>query len=116
MDKVSLNFKYKFPENYNPLYINGAHGGIGPQGEMVINFYMERQPLPYEEKVKLEEDGTLSGDVQIEPKEHSLNIIRYVQSGVILNLDTARRIHEWLGNHIRSMEQIKNENQSGDVG
>ncbi|MFC0297755.1 hypothetical protein [Geobacillus jurassicus] len=41
-----VHFKYLFPDDYNPVYVNGAHGGISPQGEIVVNFYFERRPLP----------------------------------------------------------------------
>ena len=31
-------FKYEFPETYNPVYANGAQGGLTPQGEIALNF------------------------------------------------------------------------------
>src|SRR5665647_3901130 len=45
-NKPELTFKYVFNYGYNPTYVNGAQGGFSPRGEMVINFYLERQPLP----------------------------------------------------------------------
>lgn len=109
MSEAFLNFKYKFPDDYNPVYANGAHGGIGPRGELVINFYMERFPLPYEERIGFDDDGNITGDIQIEPVEHDLNIIRYIQTGVVLNMDAARVLHEWLGNHLRAAKQKEGE-------
>jgi len=44
--KPEITFKYVFNYGYNPTYVNGAQGGFSPRGEMVINFYLERQPLP----------------------------------------------------------------------
>lgn len=42
MDLDKINFKYKFSDAYNPVYVNGAYGGVNPRGEIVINFYFER--------------------------------------------------------------------------
>ncbi|KJE28127.1 hypothetical protein LG52_3209 [Geobacillus kaustophilus] len=28
----AVHFKYLFPDDYNPVYVNGVHGGISPQG------------------------------------------------------------------------------------
>ena len=44
--KPEMTFKYIFTYDYSPVYVNGAHGGISPRGELVMNFYLERQPLP----------------------------------------------------------------------
>ena len=46
--KPEIVFKYIFNYAYNPVYVNGAHGGLSPRGELVMNFYLERPPLPEE--------------------------------------------------------------------
>ncbi|APO46804.1 hypothetical protein BS614_24010 [Paenibacillus xylanexedens] len=109
MTEFSLNFKYKFTEDYNPVYINGAQGGLSPNGEFVINFYMERHPLPYSETRDLNDDGTLSANVRFEPEEHNLNIMRFIQTGIVMNKETAASIHSWLGNMLESLEQSNRE-------
>ena len=38
--KNELTFKYIYTYDYNPDYVNGAHGGISPRGELVVNFYL----------------------------------------------------------------------------
>lgn len=107
MNKTNLNFKYKFPEDYNPVYSNGVYGGIAPQGEIVLNFYFERQPLPYAETIQLSEDGKpLDGKVT-KPENHDLNVIRYVSSGVVLSLESAKSIHDWLGHKIKALEEME---------
>lgn len=95
MSNPSVNFKYKFPEDFNPVYINGAYGGSTPQGELVMNFYLERQPIPYSETVELEENDLLSDRRTLTPENHNLNIIRYISSGIVMNLETAKEIQRW---------------------
>lgn len=111
MDKQNLNFKYKFSDDFNPVYSNGVYGGIAPQGEIVVNFYFERPPLPYEETMKLDEDYYASNHETV-PEDHNLNIIRYVSSGVVLNLETAKLLYEWLGDKIDILEN--DEKEGGD--
>jgi hypothetical protein len=111
VDNQNLNFKYKFPKDFNPVYSNGVYGGIAPQGELVVNFYFERPPLPYEETLKLDENYNASEHTTV-PENHNLNIVRYVSSGVVLNLDTAKSFHEWLGNKIEILEKAEKEEGS----
>ncbi|MGG6439541.1 hypothetical protein ABET52_04200 [Saccharococcus caldoxylosilyticus] len=107
--KKTVNFKYVFADDYNPVYVNGAHGGISPQGEIVINFYFERRPLPYEEIYKFDEKGQPTGEIEVKPSNHNENIIRYVSTGIVMNLESAKIFHEWLREHIIMLEQIRNE-------
>ncbi|HLR63273.1 MAG TPA: hypothetical protein VK097_12650 [Lentibacillus sp.] len=113
MKNIPINFKYKFSDDYNPVYANGAYGGVNPRGELVMNFYFERNPIPYQETKQLNEDGEFIGGAEIEPEEHQTNVIRYISTGVVMNLDSAKSFHQWLGQHI---EQLEKENgiESGD--
>ncbi len=103
-----LNFKYIFDDDYNPKYVNGAYGGINPQGEIAVNFYVERSPIPRTEIYSLNEDGSLDSPIEIEPENHTQNIIRFIETGILLNLENAKKIHQWLGQHITSLESLKN--------
>lgn len=110
MEKDKIKFKYKFPDDYNPKYANGAYGGIGSQGEIVINFYLERQPIPRVELHQIQHeksDEENSPPVDIIPEDLSSTLIRYIQTGVVLNLRSARSIHSWLGKHIAILEKMK---------
>ena len=40
-DKPEFRFKYIFSHDNNPVYVNGAHGGVNPRGELVVNFYLQ---------------------------------------------------------------------------
>lgn len=102
-----ITFKYKFPEDYNPLYANGAHGGISSKGEIVINFFSERPALPLEEVAELENEKMIEARITKPDSFHNINI-RFVQNGVIMNLDTAKAVHNWLGKHIHQLEEILN--------
>jgi hypothetical protein len=104
-----ITFKYKYPDDYNPQYINGAQGGINVQGEIVANFYFERLPLPNSITQEINNDGITGNVVATEPEDLPDSILRYVQSGIIMNIEVAKQVHEWLGKHIELLENQKQE-------
>lgn len=108
-------FKYKFPETYNPVYTNGAYGGLTSQGEIALNFYIERQPIPYEQKHEVNSEGTLGPLMNQVPEvdEGVLNVIRYVTVGVIMNPDTAKRIYDFLGKQLNILSTHQQARLSG---
>lgn len=106
-EKRQVQFQYIFPEEYNPVYCNGAYGGVASQGEIIINFYLERMPIPQQLIHDINPDGTLSDVVQTEPEDLGQKIIRYVSSGVVLNEDSARSIYNWLGKQLNELERRK---------
>lgn len=104
MEKMKFKFKYIFPDDYNPIYVNGAYGGISYKAEIIVHFFLERTPLPNSVTHIVNEDGTLGEEVQREPEDHATSIVRYVNSGIILNLEEAKSVHKWLGDKIETLE------------
>jgi hypothetical protein len=108
----SITFKYIFPYTYNPLYVNGAQGGLTPRGELVANFYLERQPLPNEISHAISADGSIGEISAVEPQNLDSSLVRYVSCGIIMNYENARNLQQWLNERIAEMErqsQIRSE-------
>lgn len=102
-----FKFKYIFTYDYNPVYVNGAHGGVTPRGELVVNFYQERQPLPNAITHELNPNGTIGKEVTVEPGDLNKSLVRFVSNGVVLTYQTARELHYWLGEKIKEMEAME---------
>lgn len=102
-----IKFRYIFPKDYNPVYCNGAYGGISTRGEIVANFFLERMPIPYSITTPVNEDGTLSGVASTAPEDMNETVIRYISTGIVLTENNAKSIYEWLGNHIQELERRK---------
>jgi hypothetical protein len=102
-----FTFKYIFTYDYNPVYTNGAHGGVTPRGELVVNFYQERQPLPNAMTHELNSNGTIGREVAVEPDDLNRSLVRFVSNGVVVNYQTARELHFWLGEKIKEMEALE---------
>jgi hypothetical protein len=104
--KPELKFKYIFNYGFNPSYVNGAQGGFSPRGEMVINFYLERQPLPESITHEITPEGAIGRETQMEPEDLSSSMVRFIDTGVVMNYDNAKVFHAWLGDKLREAEEM----------
>ena len=106
-EERQIKFKYVFAEDYNPVYCNGAFGGISTHGEIVANFFLERMPIPNSMTNLVNPDGSLGGVVSVDPETLDETIIRHVSTGIVLNEESAKAIYAWLGNQIQELENRK---------
>ena len=104
--KPELTFKYVFNYGYNRTYVNGAHGGFSPRGEMVINFYLERQPLPEVVSHEISPEGAIGRETGIEPKDLANSMVRFIDTGVVMSYDNAKVFHAWMGDKLREVEEM----------
>lgn len=104
--KPEITFKYVFNYGYNPSYVNGAQGGFSPRGEMVINFYLERQPLPEAISHEITSEGAIGKETSVEPKDLAQSMVRYIDSGVVMSYENARVFHAWLGDKLHEVEEM----------
>jgi len=112
-DKIT--FKYIFEQDYNPVFITGAHGGVIPSGEIAINFYLERHALPKEETQRIEKDGKLGEVIHPVPEDLNESMVRIIKNGIIMTIPNAKVIHKWLGERIQEAENLQSlKTQKGD--
>ena len=107
-------FEYVFGEDYNPEYANGAIGGPTTQGEICVSFYVERGPLPYSQTFSVKADGQLGEETERDPKVEngSVSLIRYVTTGVIMTRDTAKRVYDFIGRNLQTMDALDKAKQA----
>jgi len=104
--KPELTFKYVFNYGYNPTYVNGAQGGFSPRGEMVINFYLERQPLPEAISHEITPEGAIGRETGVEPKDLAGSMVRFIDTGVVMSYENAKVFHAWMGDKLREVEEM----------
>ena len=102
VNEHQVKIKYIFRDDYNPVYANGAYGGINPTGEIVANFYFERFPLPKVEIMK--EDCT-----DFEPSDLADTAVRFIDTGVILSPQTAEVLAKWLLAQVEQVKKLKSD-------
>ena len=103
-----VQFKYIFPDSYNPVYANGVYGGISPQGEIVINFFHERQALLYSQTNKVS-GGIIAQELNRDPKSDMPVFVRFITAGVVMSPDSAKKIYDWLGEKLTILGKINRE-------
>ena len=105
---AKIEFRYIFDDSYNPVYANGAFGGGGPQGDLTINFYHERPPIPYSQTHLLDPQKKILGaEIDRDPKTESPLIVRFITAGIVTDEAFARRLHDWLGDKLEQYDKLK---------
>jgi hypothetical protein len=101
-------FKYVFDDSYNPVYANGAYGGPTPHGEIAVNFFVERNPVPLSETLAVSPDGRPAAPISREPElpDGTVEVIRFITTGVIMSRETARRVYDFLGRHLQAIDAV----------
>jgi hypothetical protein len=105
--KPEIRFEYQSANDYRPVFVNGAHGGVSPRGEMVIHFYHERPTLPSSITHELTAGGTIGREIAQDPPSETSTMIRSIETGIILTYDNARNLHQWLGERLKEMETLE---------
>jgi hypothetical protein len=99
----TISFEYKISPNYLVHAVSGVHGGLTPKGEIVMNVFFERHPIPKRIVHEIESNGTLGKEIERDQK-HS--IIRDVLLGLSLTPDLARLIAKWLNKRADEVENL----------
>ncbi len=99
-----VRYEYEQEPEVRLKYAHGVWGGINPQGEIEISFYLESDKMPpYSERV-IEEDGSF-GHEMAPYSEDIRTIVRTIQAKVVINYYTARALLEWLEDKVCELEE-----------
>lgn len=110
-NKPEITFKYIFNYSYNPTYVNGAQGGLSPRGEIVVHFYHERPALPDSITHEITPQGGIGPETTVEPTDLAQTMVRFIDTGVVMNYENARMFHSWLGERLKEMEAMQKSRQ-----
>ena len=103
-----IKFNYKFDHAYNPTFITGVHGGITPKNHIIMNFFYERHPLPTSITNEVDKMGRIGKELHRIPEEEegTLDVVRFVETGISIDLGTALEIQRWLQDQIDILAAI----------
>ena len=101
-----LRFHYIKSNYFRVIHADGAYGGVSPRRTIQINFYSERQPIPQLTVHGVAGDGALSGEL---PDERVVRdgIVREIEAGVIVTLEAAESLRDWLSDNINKLQEMK---------
>ena len=98
-----IRYEYQQDPDARIQYAHGVWGGINPQGEIEVNFYLESDKMPpYSERL-IAADGSFGHEIA--PYDEDLRVVaRTIHSRVILNYHTARAVLEWLEDKLNMLD------------
>jgi len=102
-DIDELKIKFDRTPSYKVYHTDGVHGGITPQSDLLLNFYSEEQPIP-DKSIHSVEEGRMSEPQNV--YESDVDIIRHVEGGLAMDMDTAISLWQWLGGNLRHAVEI----------
>jgi hypothetical protein len=92
-----LTFHYLKTSSYRTFHVDGAYGGLCPNGNIYMELFVERMPTPKQETFVLNPDGKLGPELNREGKQ---GMIREIESGIVMDVITAIRLRDWLSEKI----------------
>lgn len=105
--KQSIKFHYIRTPGYRNYHVDGIFGGITPKGLLHMDLFVERNPISSMVEQEITESGT-PGKV-IEKKIETDGIIRQIECGLIIDLNTAGSIRDWIDAKIKEFQKIVKE-------
>ncbi len=100
---MEIKFIYEKGTDFKVHQIDGVLGGTSPHGDIFLNFFSERFPIPETVSYELLENDKLGKEIEKDVKNA---IIRELECGIILNIETAKKINEWLSQKITENEKV----------
>lgn len=94
---MKVKIIYNKKPDFSLKYVNGAVGGLGPQGEIFINFFCEKMAIS-EENFEILDKTRIN--LPKEELEDTKIIVRDIETGVIMNRDRAMELYTWLGKNL----------------
>jgi hypothetical protein len=102
--KREITFEYKISPNYTVLAVTGVYGGLNSQGQVIMNLFNERHPIPKTQTFAVLDDGTLDRKPISEVKNQ--NVIRDVLVAVSISPENARLLADWLNAKADQYDEI----------
>ena len=96
-----IQFAYRESRSYRTIHVGGAFGGINTSGDIFAGIFSVRPHLPNSSFVDIDEAGTALGGEQ---HETTPGMVREVEVGLLMDLETAKAIRTWLNEKITTLE------------
>lgn len=115
MGKQSKDITFHYIKNsgYRLFPSDGAFGGITSRGKICVNFFAERAPIPKSTKYKIDKNGSLDLNSAVHSSDSKEGIIREIESGILMDIDTAIQLRDWLTDKINIY--LKQAENAGNV-
>jgi hypothetical protein len=100
---AQIVFEYARDPLFRATHADGFIGGLTPNGQVHIAFFSERPALPKRHVFRVNPDGSLGAELPGE-KARSEAITRDMQVDVLLNVQAAEGLRNWLDQYLRALK------------
>ena len=90
---------------YRQVHIDGAHGGITPNGFINVNFFSQRGVIPKGTEFEINEEGQIKRPIK-DIEESKQGIVREFEFGTYMDINTCISIKEFLERKIEEYNSI----------
>ncbi len=87
--------------SYRTYHVDGAYGGITPNGNIYCEFFIDRNVTPQSILYNINEKGGLGKPKKVTGKK---GIVREIECGISIDIRTARLLKNWLEDRIKEYE------------
>ena len=101
-----VKFHYLKAAHFRTIHADGVIGNVTPSGHVHMAMYSERPAIPREMVHKINPDGTL-GEIIQEQTVAREGIVREMEVDVLMSVDVAKSIKNWLDEQFEKVEQRK---------
>lgn len=111
----TLRFHYIKSNYFRTVHCDGAIGAISPRLQAIeVAFYSERLPIPQVVAHKIDvKNGQLKEEILTERVMRD-GVVREVEVNVVLDIDGAERLVEWLNGKIREAKNAQGTRENLD--
>ncbi len=97
-----IKFTYNKSSNYRTYNADGVIGGLTAKGKIFFDFFNEKRPVPEFVVNELTKEGSLGKEIERKAID---GVIREIECGVFLDIETAVIISEWLNKRIQDYKE-----------
>ncbi|TND10113.1 MAG: hypothetical protein FD123_361 [Bacteroidetes bacterium] len=112
-DRIKHSFHYIKNNDYKTVIVTGAFGGVTIQGLIDMNVFTDRVVIP--RKIINEISSQIPHSTEVERDERD-GSVREVQVGLLMDVNTAKTLIDWLQANINAIEKIRSESKSESKG
>jgi hypothetical protein len=111
LEKGIISFDYIKGNDFRVIHVDGIWGGNAPQlGTIHMDVFSERWPIPKRTASKISPEGGIGEEI-FEERITRNAVVREVEAHLVMNIEVATVIRDWLTDKIENYQKVVAEKQ-----
>jgi hypothetical protein len=107
LENGTISYDYIKGNNFRVIHVDGVYGGTAPRpGIIHMDVFNERWPIPKRTVNKFSREEGVGKEI-FEERITRDAVVREVEVELVMGIDTAIRMRDWLNNKITKCAEIK---------